>query len=90
MTGAPFRAPIATISTHENFMNATRLIGIILLVGGILAISFGGFSFTRDSTVAKVGPIELTAKRKEDVNIPMWAGIGAIVVGAVLVVVGKK
>jgi uncharacterized membrane protein YidH (DUF202 family) len=71
-------------------MNATRLIGIILIVGGILAIAFGGFSFTKDSTVAKVGPIELTAKRKEDVNIPMWVGVGAIVLGGILVVVGKK
>jgi uncharacterized membrane protein len=71
-------------------MNPTRLIGIILIVAGVLALAFGGFSFTKDSTVAKVGPIELSAKRKEDVNIPAWIGIGAIVLGGVLVVVGKK
>jgi drug/metabolite transporter (DMT)-like permease len=71
-------------------MNPTRIIGIILIVGGIAALAFGGFSFTKDSTVAKVGPIELSAKRKEDVNIPSWVGIGAIVLGGVLIVVGKK
>ena len=67
-----------------------RLIAIVLIVLGILATVYGGFSYTKDTTVAKVGPIELTAKKQETVNIPLWAGIGAIVVGAVLLVTGKK
>jgi hypothetical protein len=67
-----------------------RLIAIILIVLGILATVYGGFSYTKDTTVAKVGPIELTAKKQETVNIPLWAGIGAIVIGAVLLVTGKK
>ncbi len=71
-------------------MNAVRLIAILLVVAGILACVFGGFSYTKDSTVAKVGPIELSAKKKEDVDIPLWVGIGAIVVGGVLLVVGRK
>jgi uncharacterized membrane protein YidH (DUF202 family) len=71
-------------------MTGTRLIAVVLIVLGVLALVYGGFSYTKDSTVAKVGPIELTAKRQETVNIPLWAGIGAIVVGGVLLVMGKK
>ncbi len=71
-------------------MNGIRLVALVLIVAGLLALVFGGFSYTKDSTVAKVGPIELTAKKQEDVNIPMWAGIGAIVVGGVLLVMGRK
>jgi uncharacterized membrane protein len=67
-----------------------KLIGIILIVLGIVATVYGGFSYTKDTTVAKVGPIELTAKKQETVNIPLWAGIGVIVVGAVLLVAGRK
>ncbi len=67
-----------------------RLIAIVLIVLGILACVYGGFSYTKDTTVAKVGPIELTAKKQETVNIPLWAGIGAIVIGAVLFVTGKR
>jgi uncharacterized membrane protein YidH (DUF202 family) len=67
-----------------------KLIAIILIVLGILATVYGGFSYTKDTTVAKVGPIELTAKKQETVNIPLWAGLGAIVIGAVLLVTGRK
>ena len=69
-------------------MNATRLVAIVLIAGGILALVYGGFSYTHDSTLAKVGPIELNARKTETVNIPLWAGIGAIVAGGVLLVVG--
>ena len=71
-------------------MNTTRLIAIVLIVAGVLGLVYGGFSYTKDTTAVKVGPIELSIKEKETVNIPMWAGIGAIVVGALLLVVGSK
>ncbi|MEO5734370.1 MAG: hypothetical protein ABIN96_09475 [Rubrivivax sp.] len=71
-------------------MNGTRILALILIVGGALALAFGGFSFTRDSTAVKVGPLEVNVKEKENVNIPLWAGIGAIVIGGVLFVVGGK
>jgi hypothetical protein len=71
-------------------MGGTRLIAIVLIVLGVLALVYGGFTYTKDTTVAKVGPIELTAKKQETVNIPLWAGIGAIAVGAALLVMGKK
>ena len=71
-------------------MNTLKITAIALIIAGILALSYGGFSYTKDSTVVKVGPVELTAKEKETVNIPMWAGIAALVAGGLLLVVGTK
>jgi hypothetical protein len=71
-------------------MNAARLVGLILVVAGALALAFGGFSYTKDSTALKVGPLELSVKQKETVNVPLWAGIGAVVAGGLLLAFGKK
>ena len=71
-------------------MNTTRLIAIVLIVASVLGLVYGGFSYTKDTTAVKVGPIELSVKEKETVNIPMWAGIGAIVIGGLLLVLGNK
>ena len=71
-------------------MNASKLVGIVLIAAGVLALVYGGFSYTKDTTVVKLGPIELSAKEKETVNVPMWAGVGAIVVGGLLLVLGGK
>jgi Na+/H+ antiporter NhaC len=71
-------------------MNATKLIGIVLLVAGALGLVYGGFSYTRDTTVVKVGPLELNAKKTETVNVPLWAGVGAMVVGGLLLVMGRR
>jgi hypothetical protein len=74
----------------EDQMNTTRLIAIVLIVAGVLGLVYGGFSYTKDTTAVKVGPIELSVKEKETVNVPMWAGIGAIVIGGLLLVLGNK
>lgn len=71
-------------------MNAARITGIVLIVLGLAGFFTGGFSFTKDTTAAKVGPIQLTVKEKESVNIPQWLSLGAIVLGAVVLVVGFK
>jgi hypothetical protein len=68
-------------------MKATSIIGAILIVAGILALVYGGFTYTKDSETASLGPIELTVHEKESVNIPVWAGVGSIVVGAGLLAV---
>ena len=74
----------------EDHMNTTRLIAIVLVVAGILGLVYGGFSYTKDTTAVKLGPIELSVKEKKQVNVPMWAGIGAIVIGGLLLVLGNK
>jgi TRAP-type C4-dicarboxylate transport system permease small subunit len=71
-------------------VNPTRLVAVVLIIAGALALAYGGFSYTKDSTAVKLGPLELTVKEKETVNVPLWAGIGAIVIGGVLLVAGGK
>lgn len=71
-------------------MNASRIAGIILIVIGLAGFFTGGFSFTRDTTAAKIGPLELTVKEKESVNIPQWLSLGAVIVGAVVLVAGFR
>lgn len=71
-------------------MNATRIIGLILIVAGIAALGTGGFSFTKETHQVKLGPVELSVKEKQNVNFPIWAGVAAIVVGGALLVFGGK
>jgi len=71
-------------------MNAIKVIGVVLILAGILGLVYGGFSFTKETHEAKIGPIELQVKEKERVNIPTWAGAGAIVIGAVLLLIPGK
>ena len=70
-------------------MSTVRIFGIVLIVAGALGLAYGGFSFTKETHKASVGPLSLSVKEKENVNIPQWAGIAAIVAGLALVVAGK-
>lgn len=71
-------------------MNALKLVAVLLIAAGLIGLLYGGFTYTKTTHDAKIGPIEFSVKDKETVNIPIWAGVGAIVVGAVLLVAGKK
>ena len=71
-------------------MNAMKLFGIVLLVGGILGLMYGGFTYTKETHETKIGPIVLSVTDKETVNVPIWAGVGAIVIGGLLLVSGVK
>jgi uncharacterized membrane protein YphA (DoxX/SURF4 family) len=71
-------------------MNSIKIAAIVLIVAGVLGLMYGGFSYTKESHNAKLGPIELRVTEKETVNVPMWAGVGAIVIGGVLLVFGSK
>jgi hypothetical protein len=71
-------------------MNPLKLVAVVLIAAGVLGLVYGGFSYTKDTTVVKLGPIELTAKEKETVNVPLWVGVGAIVAGGLLLVLGNK
>jgi len=68
-------------------MSPTKMAAMALIVIGILALVYGGFTYTKDTHDAKIGPLELSVKDKERVNIPVWAGVGAIVIGGVLLLV---
>ena len=71
-------------------MKAMRIVGVLLLVVGLAGFLTGGFSFTKDTTQAKLGPLELTVKEKESVNIPQWMSLGAMVLGGVVLVLGFR
>lgn len=71
-------------------MNAIKMVALALIVAGVLALAYGGFSYTRETSSAKIGPIELSVKDRKTVNIPVWAGAGALVAGVLLLVVGGR
>jgi len=62
----------------------------VLIVAGVLGLVYGSFSYTKATHEAKLGPIELSVKEKQTVNVPVWAGVGAIVIGGVLLLFGSK
>ena len=67
-----------------------RMIAIVLLAAGVLALAYGGFSYTQDRHETKIGPLEISVTEKNQVNVPVWAGVGLVVVGAGLLLSGKK
>ena len=71
-------------------MNTIKIVAIALIVGGLLGLMYGGFTYTKETHEAKLGPINLSVKERETVNIPVWAGVGAIVIGGVLLVAGGR
>jgi hypothetical protein len=71
-------------------VNPIKMAALVLIAAGVLGLTYGSFSYTKETHEAKVGPIELTMKDKETVNIPVWAGVGAIVIGGVLLLLGGK
>ena len=71
-------------------MNAVKIAAIVLMLAGVLGLVYGSFSYTKETQEAKLGPIELTVKDKQTVNVPVWAGVAAIVAGGVLLLLGSK
>jgi hypothetical protein len=71
-------------------MSATRLIGILFVVAGILALAYGGFTYTRHTSTADVGPVHVSVRHRATVDVPIWAGIGIIVLGGVLIGIGDR
>jgi hypothetical protein len=72
------------------FMNALKIAALALIAAGLLALAYGGFSFTKETHEVKLGPLALSVQEKQTVNVPIWAGVGAIVIGAALLAVGGK
>ena len=68
-------------------MSALKIVAIVLIVAGIVGLVYGKFTYTQATHEAKLGPIDLSVKEKRTVNIPLWAGIAAIVAGGLLLLV---
>lgn len=71
-------------------MDAQRIVAILLIVAGTLALAYGGFSYTKETHKVDVGPLHMEVAEKQQVNVPVWAGVGAIMVGGLLLVVRRK
>jgi multidrug transporter EmrE-like cation transporter len=71
-------------------MSAVRIAAIVLIVAGIVGLIYGKFGYTKETHEAKLGSLELSVKEKRNVNVPVWAGVGAIVVGGALLFVPRK
>jgi hypothetical protein len=71
-------------------MNAVRIAAIALIVAGVLGLAYGSFSYTKETHETTVGPIKLSVKDEKTVNIPVWVGVGAIVVGGILLLAGSR
>ena len=71
-------------------MSVVKIVAIALIVVGVLGLAYGRFSYTKETHDVKLGPIELSIKDKETINVPVWAGVGAIVVGGLLLFFGSK
>ena len=67
-----------------------RMLAIVLLIAGALALAYGGFSYTSETHEAKLGPVEINITEKERVNVPVWAGVALLVVGGGILLTGKK
>lgn len=71
-------------------MNALKIAAIALIAAGALGLGYGSFSFTKETHQAKLGPIELSVKEKQTVNVPVWAGLGAIAAGVLMLAIGGR
>jgi hypothetical protein len=71
-------------------MSGIKILAIVLIVAGLLGVMYGKFSYTKETHQAKLGPIEMSVKEKQTVNVPVWAGVAAIAAGAGLLLVRTK
>ena len=71
-------------------MNAMKIVAFALIAGGILALVYGGFTYTKETHETKIGPLVLSITDKETVNVPIWVGVGAIVIGGLILGFGSK
>lgn len=69
-------------------MNTAKLAGVLLIVAGGLGLAYGSFTYTRQTSQVKLGPLELSVKEQKTINLPVWAGAGAIVAGLALLALG--
>ena len=71
-------------------MDSTRLVAIVLVVLGALGLAYGGFTFTKDRHTADIGELHLVVNERQHVNVPIWAGLGTVLVGVLLLAVPRK
>ena len=86
----PGNTDAAWVFEDTDKMNTIKMVAIVLMVAGGLALVYGGFSYTKQTQQAKLGPIELSVNEQHTVNVPVWAGVGAMVLGGALLLVASN
>ena len=71
-------------------MSAVKILSVVLIVAGVAGLVYGGFSYTKETHEAKLGPLQFSIKEKETVAIPVWLSVAAIAAGTVLLVINRK
>ena len=71
-------------------MGALKIMAIVLIVAGIVGLLYGNFSYTKETHDIKLGPLEMSVAEKQRVNVPVWAGVLAIMGGAVLLLYASQ
>jgi len=71
-------------------MNSLKIAALVLIVAGILGLVYGGLTYTKETHQTKIGSFEMSVNEKETINIPVWAGIAAIVLGGGLLFLGGR
>lgn len=71
-------------------MNFVRIVAVLLIAAGTLGLVYGGFSYSKETHQARLGPVEFSVQEKERIRIPVWAGVGAIAIGSLLLLLGGR
>jgi hypothetical protein len=71
-------------------MNLIKMAAVVLIVVGVVGLVYGSISYTKGVQTTQLGPVEVSIKDKETINIPVWAGVGSIVVGSMLLLLGRR
>jgi hypothetical protein len=66
-----------------------KALALVLIVAGVLALVYRGFSFTKERHEAKLGPLAIQVDEKKQVVIPVWAGVAAVACGVVLLLADR-
>jgi hypothetical protein len=67
-----------------------RIVGIVLIVLGVVALAYGGISYTRKEKVLDIGPIEATTETRETIPLPPILGGLALAGGVALLIAGSR
>lgn len=71
-------------------MQAIKIVAMALIAAGVLALVYGGFTYTRATHQANIGPVNVSVQDNRTVDVPVWAGVGAIVIGGALLLAGNR
>lgn len=67
-----------------------KIVGIVLIVLGLAGLAYKSFTVPGEKKGIQIGSVDLSVQKKERVEVPTWAGVAAVAVGAALLVAGSR